>query len=1126
MSAEKPADRITAVGVEDESDLPERRRVIRYIDDEEAANLASRPGRLRRRDSDASSISSHRRALSRRRPIDPAHVLPIEYRTLSFRIEDSSERKPIDAQKHSAKAAAELGNLDWHTISVNEVLARLSTSLAGGLGEIQIQTAVEQYGRNIPSKPPSQLGRKIFGYMFGGFGSILLLGAVLVFIAWKPLGNPNPAVANMALAIVLVAVFVIQALFNAWQDFSSSRVMDSITGMLPSDCVVIRNGTRVQISAPDIVPGDVLVIKAGTKLPADVRFVDLLPDTRFDRSILTGESAPITGCVDSTDDNYLETKCIGMQGTLCIAGAGTGIVVSTGDQTVFGKIATLTNKPDTGRTPLQKEILRFVIIICSLAAFFIVLVCIIWGAYLRKEHPGYISVSGLIVSVVSVGIAFVPEGLPIALTASMTIVANVMRKSNVLCKSLKTVETLGAVDIICSDKTGTLTRNKMSVTDCVLSTDVITAAAAVIKAEEDRNTANNALQQVRSIAALCNAGEFDVLTRDHDLDQRVIIGDATDQAVLRFSESMGSVEGPRSMWRKTFEIPFNSKNKYMVRIFSSSDNRGLADALAHFEAHSFNTRSDRLLTIKGAPDILMDRCTDVLDMEGNIAPLTPQKISDIARIKDAWSAAGRRVILLARRVVPWSDLSTSPAEDEVMALARTNLTLVGLLAIVDPPRTEIPEVVRTLRRAGIRIAMVTGDFALTAQAIATECGIITTPAHLVDNASALMDPQDPQKLSMAASLHPSSNSDGTLGSQDEDDKPVKSIVLSGQDLITLSDAQWGTLASYNEIVFARTTPEQKLRIVHEFQARGNTVAMTGDGVNDAPSLKAADVGIAIAGGSDIALEAADMVLLDSFSGMVQAVLYGRVIFDNLKKTIVYLLPAGSFSEFWPVFTNVVFGLPQILSSFLMIIICCLTDCAAATALALEKPEADVLLRRPRNPRRDRLVDWKLLLHAYGFVGITECVCSFAMAYWHCERRGVPFSALWFTYGNYPEPLTTAGVQVVLNEASSVYFVNLVVMQFFNLLAIRTRHLSLFQHPPLFKKATQNWPLFPAMVFAIAMVFIFCYIPGIQSPIGSTQVAVEYFFLPVAFGLGLLSLDECRKFFVRKYPKSLLARIAW
>ena len=286
--------------------------------------------------------------------------------------------------------------------------------------------------------------------------------------------------ANLGLGIVLFLVFAIQAAFNAWQDWSSSRVMVSITSMLPENCAVIRNASHTEVLAHDLVPGDVLVIRAGKKLPADIRFVEVSTDTKFDRSILTGESFPIAGTVGSTDENYLETKCIGLQGTHCISGSAVGIVVSTGASTVFGRIAELTTTPKTGDTTLQKEIRHFVTIILSLIVFFVVIVLIIWGAYLHRQYPDYINVPTLIVALVSVGIAFVPEGLPIALTMSLTIVAKKMKQNNVLCKSLKTVETLGTVSVICSDKTGTLTKVRKTLTLMILSTSDLDRTKCVL----------------------------------------------------------------------------------------------------------------------------------------------------------------------------------------------------------------------------------------------------------------------------------------------------------------------------------------------------------------------------------------------------------------------------------------------------------------------------------------------------------------------------------------------------------------------------------------------------------------------------------------------------------------------
>ncbi|KAJ8122867.1 hypothetical protein ONZ43_g1046 [Nemania bipapillata] len=823
--------------MDDEHDI---RKGVHWQDEEAGTHAAPR---LSRRDS-IGSMSI--RSLQSRREIDPAIALPIEFRTVSYTISESKQVQDIH-DRHKAKDIA-----------------------TKGLSEEQVIRRVKEYGRNSPSPPKSTTLQTWAGYFFKGFGPVLLVGAILVLVSWKPLGQP-PALANLVLAIVLFAVFFIQAIFNAFQDWSSSRVMSSIKSMLPEDCIVIRNSTQTSLPASELVPGDIVSIKAGNKLPADVRFLQVSSDAKLDRSILTGESVPLAASVDSTDNNYLETRCIGMQGTHCVSGTCLGLVV-----------------------------------------------------------------------------------------------------------------------------------NRMAVTECTIGTHTITPDAAEDELCESETPATagiitTGVSQARAIAALCNAAEFDASEVDVPIDQRRVFGDATDQAILRFSERLGSVRHIRQCWNKTYELAFNSKNKYMIRTFSLVRKDCLRDTLPEPEAESFGTG---------------DTCSFFTNNAGDTRPFDDDVRATFEGMKNIYSSQGKRCIMLARKVVRQSDLpdapNTSQFEETVLEQAKTGLTLVGLVAIVDPLRPEIRSVVRTLRTAGIRIFMVTGDFALTALAIAQDAGIVSRPSPLVHNVTALPREYDPAKASAASS------------------NPRTSIVISGPELIGLNEYQWELLTEYEEIVFARTTPEQKLRIVREFQ-KSSVVAMTGDGVNDAPSLKAADVGIALGSGSDIAIEASDMVLLESFSSVVEAVQYGRVVFDNLKKVICYLLPAGSFAEFWPVITSVVFGLPQILSSFLMIIICCFTDCAAATVISYEKPEADVLLRKPRNVKKDRLVDWKLVFHAYGVIGILETVLSFFVSFWYLQRNGIPFTQLWFAFGKIPDGIDPDYYTEKLNIASSIYFVNLVVM---------------------------------------------------------------------------------------------------
>ncbi|KAG9084053.1 hypothetical protein FRC06_004255 [Ceratobasidium sp. 370] len=393
--------------------------------------------------------------------------------------------------------------------------------------------------------------------------------------------------------------------------------------------------------------------------------------------------------------------------------------------------------------------------------------------------------------------------------------------------------------------------------------------------------------------------------------------------------------------------------------------------------------------------------------------------------------------------------------------------------------------------------MVTGDHPATAVAIAAQAGIVSGNPdaihHLSDLDSSLDEKSVPKYDPDAQFDQLSSDSSSDPEKGPEVRMPMKSIVITGADMMAISSSQMEQLCQYDEIVFARTSPEQKLRIVHEFQSRGGVVAMTGDGVNDAPSLKAADCGVAMGDGSDVAREAADMVLLENFEAIVVALEYGRLVYDNLKKTVLYLLPAGSFSELMPILLNILIGVPQMLSSLQMIIICVATDVLPALSLALEKPEQGLLSRRPRNVKTDRLADWRLLTHAYLFLGVIESLCAMSMSFWYLQRNGVPFSDLVLGFGNWP----TLDAEK-LSKAQSVYFITLVIMQWGNLLATRTRKLSILQHRP-----SGNWYIFPAMACALVIGIFFSYVPFFQRTFLTRGIPVEHYFLPLAFGAGIL-----------------------
>ncbi|CEJ02702.1 hypothetical protein RMCBS344292_16699 [Rhizopus microsporus] len=1064
----------------------------------------------------------------------------IAYRTLSITVSENQAKGVTKSKKSQKNLAEDLSNVSYHKLSIIELEQQYRTSAVSGLGLDQITSRVKEHGKNAISPPPNNWFKKVYDYFFGGFCPLLWIASIICWISWRPLGDPNPAPLNLTLAIILMAVVFIQAFFNAWQDWSTTRVMDSINNMLPTQCLVVRDGKIITIDAAELVPGDVVHLKMGNKVPADLRLIQVSDDLKFDRSVLTGESDPIPGTIEDTDDNVLETHNVAMMGTHVLNGSGIGVVVSTGDNTLMGRIACLSSNNKSTRTTLQIEIFRFVMIIASLAIT-VGLVCLItWLAWLRRDYPDFLTPSAALVAIISVLVAFVPEGMPVAVTLCLTIIARRMQKNNIVCKVLTTVETLGSVNVLCSDKTGTLTENKMFVSDASIGRETFTSETCnqICSSGSDTELVPQ-LTLLQLTAALCNGSHFDSETAHLDIRQRVVFGDATDSAILRFAEGMSpavaTVETMRADTEKVFEIPFNSKNKWMLTIV-----RPLKDTMARSLSSRSSpvTTKDWVLFCKGAPDIILKRCSKILLPDGYEADLTDKRTEALLNIQAKWAHEGKRVLLLTRRVIKAEDTTDNAAGTSSFATwassMNTDLVVIGMVAIVDPPRPESAETVEVCRRAGVRFFMVTGDFPTTAAAIARQIGIFTTeyPHTIADLDPAKKMEEIPKYVTKSIDIRQAkdieSQSNSTLDHK-MDDSSYKSLLLSGSDMITLNDAQWEQACQYEEIVFARTSPDQKLRIIKEFQKRENVVAMTGDGVNDAPSLKAADIGIAMGGGSDVAMEAADMILLDKFSSIVAAIENGRLVFDNLKKVIIYLLPAGSWSELWPVIVNIYMGGPQTLSSFQMIVICVLNDVFPSMSLMMEKPEAGLLSRPPRNPKKDRLVNLNLLLQAYGFIGLMEMLSSMFMFFYYMSEQGIPPSKVFMSFTN----LTTDGymgytseqLNEFINVGQSIYYINLIICQWGNALSSRTRRLSLFQANPFFGY-NKNWYIFGAMLISLVIAFIILYIPGIQNVLLTRPVPVKYWFIPFGWAAMIFTLDEIRKLLIRSFPKGPIAKLAW
>ncbi|TFK65892.1 calcium ATPase transmembrane domain M-containing protein [Pluteus cervinus] len=1023
----------------------------------------------------------------------------LNYRTLSVHQTIQPEIGVVPPKV--AEPADALRSLDIHKIPVNDIFTRYSTSPTLGL-ETSAVNRLSKLGKNVIPPPPTVYYKKVLNYIFGGFNFLMWIAFIVTMISWRPLGGSDPSIFNFGVAMLLLFVIIVSATFYAVVDFHTSRIMNSIKSLISDDATVVRNGELQTIPVTDLVVGDLVKLQIGQRVPADVRIVDVSTDLRFDRSLLTGESDMIAGTVDMTSENALETRNIAFKSTFVAQGSCTGVVFAIGPNTVMGRIVAMSGEHKFKLTTVQKEVWFFTKIISGVALSLFILSMIVWAGWLRVHFPGFEDASGAIINALGCLTAFVPQGLPVCVALSLTIIAKRMAKRSILVKNLATIETLGCTSVLCSDKTGTLTLGQMTVQSFgFLDQQYDTSDTS------EKFPGPDAIDPLLMVARLCNEAKYELRG-----DTRGINGNATDAAILRFTESLPvpsfslSSDQLVNTYDNLFEIAFNSRNKWMMSIVRE---KGRTDV-------------DPWMLVKGGPDVLFPACVKVLKADGVAVPMDNTVRKQIKDLQDSWSSQGRRVLALCRKPLAAvkMDLAANDIEEAMYDEVR-DLTLVGLLGIHDPPRDNAKATIEVIRRAGVRVFMVTGDFALTAVAIAKQVGIVTQERidNFTDMRTADFGKECIQLWAKPQDITPTEE-DG-----------IRAVVLTGDDIAQFGPDDWNRLiGKYTEIVFSRTTPEQKLLIVEQIKARGdNTVAVTGDGVNDGPALKASDVGVAMGSGSDVAKEAAAIVLLNNdISSIPVAIEMGRLVFDNLKKVILYLMPAGTYTEFATVFANVFLGMQLALSSYEQVCFSITNDVVMSVSLMYESAESDLMLRKPRNARRDRLTDWRFFIQIYLFIGLMMWPCAMSMWFYYMKLQGLGFRQVILVYNRWEDGYLGFSIDQLnqfVSTGQCVYYVTMVIMQYGGLLAVRNRRVSILNSSPLWGPR-RNLVVVAGMMGTIVIAVTNLYGPGLERVFATTPIPARFWGIPFTFALGILTMDELRKLTVRTYPKSIVAKIAW
>lgn len=881
----------------------------------------------------------------------------------------------------------------WHSCSQEEVLQQLSASPTG-LNQTEAQRRLQSFGANRLAESAQQGLLLRFLRQFHNILIYVLLGAALI----------TALLSHWMDTVVILAVVIANAVIGFIQEGKADKAMEAIKEMLSPRAKVLRDGKRMTIDGEALVPGDIVMLESGDKVPADLRLLTVHGVT-VQEAILTGESVPVEKDINAVAESAElgDRSCMLFSGTLISTGQCTGVVVATGEDAEIGRISRLISSVETMTTPLLRQMNQFSKWLTALILLIATLL-LLFGYFVN--HYAF---TNIFMVVVGFSVAAIPEGLPAVLTITLAIGVQAMAKRNAIVRRLPAIETLGSVSVICTDKTGTLTRNEMMVSSVItgqhlftLSGDgyapegLLTLEEAEVDPEEHR-----VLEELARTAALCN---------DAQLQQKNLLwvseGDPMEGALLAFAGKMGlSISGERASWQRTDVIPFDARHRFMATL-------------------NHNHQRQAFVFVKGAPEQVMNMCRAQRNTDGSTAKLNSEYWTQQA---DKIGALGQRVLALAFR--PEMPENTVLEQDSIAG----SLILLGMVGMIDPPRAEAIQAVSECYRAGISVKMITGDHAQTAAAIGRQIGL--------------------------------KNADK---------------VLTGKDIDKLDNMSLEREVLYCD-VFARASPEHKLRLVNALQANSLTVAMTGDGVNDAPALKRADTGIAMGKkGSEAAKEAADLVLADdNFASIVAAVREGRTVYDNIKKIITWTLPTNA-GESLVIIVALLAGLSLPITAIQILWINLVTAVTLGIALAFEPTEESTMCRPPRArnvPLLNATMSWYILMIAVLILCGVYGIYDYAM-----DRQ-------------YSEDLART---LVVNT--------LVVMEIFLLFFVRNIYST-----SLTWQAVRGTKVIWLVVISItAAQLAFTYLPAFQQVFGTRPVAFGDGVLVVMIGAVVFAICEIEK----------------